>query len=193
MINPKIKVYLSITIIPSKRLNPLEIYLNGPSPINFNNISIANMHENIILLVSTIEVSSSGWLWYSMPMLRVLIKMAKSIPCWKYLWSTILLTHRRKTDKTFRMQEKEQKDDLLEICWDQLKYWKRLFTFLCTETLSSALYFLTTTVWKQSNIVRLVSSAAEKATEKASNSWQLKMFGLLFCQSNMLNFFSDES
>lgn len=31
------------------------------------------------------------WLWYSMPMLKVLIKIATKIPCWKYLCSTSFL------------------------------------------------------------------------------------------------------
>ena len=34
-------------------------------------------------------VRVSGWSWYSIPMLKVLIKMQSRIPCWKMLWSTV--------------------------------------------------------------------------------------------------------
>lgn len=65
---------------PSKTLNPFEIYLKGPSAMTLSNISMANIAEKTTLLISTITVSSSGWLWYSMPIDRVLIRIANKIP-----------------------------------------------------------------------------------------------------------------
>lgn len=113
---------LSMTIMPSKTLNPLEMYLKGPSEIILSSISTANTAEKTMLLISTITVSSSGWLWYSMPIDKVFIRIATKIPeknwesqlqnhilpmylftarrhlisnspCWKYLWLTRVLTY----------------------------------------------------------------------------------------------------
>lgn len=51
---------LKITMIPSNTLNPLLMYLNGPSASNFRSISKAKMAEKTMLLVSTVIVNSSG-------------------------------------------------------------------------------------------------------------------------------------
>ena len=40
-------------------------------------ISMANIMLKTKLLISTVLVSQSGWSWYSMPMLKVLIRMQK--------------------------------------------------------------------------------------------------------------------
>lgn len=82
-------------MMPSKTLNPFEMYPKGPSAMTFSSISTANIAENTILLISTMTVNSSGWLWYSIPIDSVLMRMAKSMPCWKYLCSTRALTQRR--------------------------------------------------------------------------------------------------
>lgn len=55
-----LEFYLSMTIMPSNTLNPLDIYLNGPSATILRSISTANIAENTMLLISTITVSSSG-------------------------------------------------------------------------------------------------------------------------------------
>jgi hypothetical protein len=44
---------------------------------------------------SVASVTELTWLWYSMPMLSVLMRIASSIPCWKYLCSTTALMTRR--------------------------------------------------------------------------------------------------
>lgn len=44
--------------------------------------------------MSRYEIKTLTWLWYSIPMLRVLIKIANKIPCWKYLCSTSFLIDR---------------------------------------------------------------------------------------------------
>lgn len=52
--------YLSTTTTPSKTLNPLLMYPNGPSAIILSNISTAKTAENTILLTSTTIVNCSG-------------------------------------------------------------------------------------------------------------------------------------
>ena len=47
------------------------------------------MQLKTILLTSTTLVRVSGWSWYSIPMLKLLMKMQRRIPCWKIVWSTI--------------------------------------------------------------------------------------------------------
>lgn len=67
-------------MMPSNTLKPLAIYLKGPSAIILRSISTANIAEKITLLISTATVRLSGWLWYSMPIESVLIRMANNIP-----------------------------------------------------------------------------------------------------------------
>ena len=55
-------------------------------------------------------VRVSGWSWYSIPMLKVLMKIQRRIPCWKMLWSTMLfkqlLIRPRKELTPFRQAER---------------------------------------------------------------------------------------
>lgn len=44
------------------------------------------------------------WLWYSIPMLKVLMRIARRIPCWKYLCSTSFLIHRL-TQRNVQIQQ----------------------------------------------------------------------------------------
>jgi len=56
------------------------------------------LHE-LFVIISDVQIkfecSSLTWLWYSMPMLSVLTRMAKRIPRWKYSLSTSSFTFNR--------------------------------------------------------------------------------------------------
>ena len=80
--------YLRITMRPSKTLNPSLIYRKNPYADNLRIISTANIILKTKLLTSTVLVKSSGWLWYSIPMLKVLVRIQKRINLWNQLWST---------------------------------------------------------------------------------------------------------
>ena len=80
--------YLRQTMSPSKTLKPSLTYSTKPKAANLSNISTVKMVEKTRLLISTTRVKVSGWSWYSIPMLKVLMKMQRRMPCWKMLWST---------------------------------------------------------------------------------------------------------
>ena len=74
-----------ITICEHNSWNELLKYeINLP----FRIISTAKTQLNTRLLISTTFVSSSGWLWNSIPMQNVLVRMQNKIVLWKILWST---------------------------------------------------------------------------------------------------------
>lgn len=69
------------------------------SCFRFSSLVISLPSTNCTLLtripnMSRYEIKTLTWLWYSIPMLRVLIKIANKIPCWKYLCSTSFLIDR---------------------------------------------------------------------------------------------------
>ena len=51
-------------------------------------ISTAKTQLKTRLLISTTFVRSSGWLWNSIPMQKVLVRMQNKMVLWKMLWST---------------------------------------------------------------------------------------------------------
>ena len=91
---------------PSKTLYPSLMYPRRPKAPIFMNISIVKIKLKIILLISTILDSMSGWLWCSILMLkekvlkmrflvfwfylRLFKTMQILIKCWNLFWFTIL-------------------------------------------------------------------------------------------------------
>ena len=80
--------YPKQTIKPSKTLKPSLTYEMNPKAVSFMIISMEKMKLKMRLLTSTTLVSVSGWSWYSILILKVLIKMQRRMNCWKRLCST---------------------------------------------------------------------------------------------------------
>ena len=123
---------------PSKTLKPSLTYWTKPYAASFRTISTEKIQLNTRLLTSTTFVRVSGWSWYSMPMLNVLMKMQRRIPCWKIVWSTQkfkqALIRPKKLLIPFRHAEKHLKYCLKGFRVDRvwiLKEPKHWFLFCC--------------------------------------------------------------
>lgn len=86
----------------------LDFYILGCGDHIFQPLPFTYSYVTLLLL--SVVVMELTWLWYSIPILSVLMRIARSIPCWKYLCSTTALMTRRIPLR----QEQQQEDTHLQ-------------------------------------------------------------------------------